>query len=217
LEVRPQNNAEDSTYSSVSYFFLVALADNEWNDCPNHQDALGYWHDEFDGFLEDNWPNHRFDVISQSERIENVFFIHKQTLFICLNIVGGRVHDQNEWDTRLTANFVWTRNLIERYVINEYVANAVVIMAHATNSIDNRNFFNPMRDYIQNELRNTIPILYLNGDTHSWNHEPNYFGQPSWLRITLKGGTNEPPLKVMVNGSSNMSTVNEAFSYDRGL
>jgi hypothetical protein len=196
---------------------LLALVDNEWNDCPNHQQALGYWHDEFDGFLEDNWPNYGFDVVSQSEHIENVYFVHKQTLFIFLNIVGGRVHDQIEWDTRLTANFVWTRNLIERHVINEHEANAVVIMAHATNSDSNLNFFYPMRDYIRDELRNTIPILYLNGDTHSWNYEPNYFGQPSWLRITLKGETNEPPLKVMVDGSSGVGTVNEAFSYDRGL
>lgn len=211
-----QNGVKAST-TAVLLTFGPPLTDNDWNDCPNHHKALAYWHETFDGFLEDNWPTHGFNISSRPGRSENVCFLHKRTLFIILNIVGGRVHNRTEWNRRLTGNFNWTRDLIETHVLNEQNANAVVIMAHATNSPDNTKFFHPMRDYIQNELGNTIPILHLNGDTHIWKYEPNYFGQPSWLRINLEGEAREPPLKVMVDGSFSVNTVREAFSYDRGL
>lgn len=65
---------------------LMILGDNEWNDCPNHEQALGYWHDEFDNFV-NHWP-HGFGITSQPGRTENMYFIHKQAMFITLNIVG---------------------------------------------------------------------------------------------------------------------------------
>ena len=173
------------------------------------------WHDYFDGFY-DNW-DHSFNIQSQSGRKENVRFIHKQTLFIGLNIVGGRRIDATEWNDRLTSNFEWTSDLIRTHVVNGQDANAVVIMAHATNTGKHAPFFHAMRDFIENELDNEFPILYMNGDEHVWNYEPNYFGQPNWLRITLDGECIAPPLKVTVNGTAGVSTVYEAFSYDRNL
>lgn len=72
-----------------------------------------------------------------------------------------------------------------------------------------------MRDYIDFELMNSIPILYLNGDVHSWNEQFDYFEQPSWKRITLMGNAREKPLKVIINASSGVNTVEEAFSHVR--
>lgn len=73
-------------------FFAVFLTkspsiDNEWNDCPNHEQALGFWHDEFDNFTNKYW-NHGLKITSEPGRIENMYFVHNQALFITLNIVG---------------------------------------------------------------------------------------------------------------------------------
>ena len=174
------------------------------------------WHYHFDGFHDKNWV-HSFNITSQPGRNENVQFIHKQTLFIGLNIVGGRRINVTEWNERLTSNYNWTSHLIRTHVVNAQDANAVVIMAHATNTNKHHRFFHAMRDFINLELQNTVPILYMNGDEHVWNYEPNYFGQPNWLRITLDGGSISPPLKVTVNGTAGVSTVNEAFFYDRNI
>jgi hypothetical protein len=96
-------------------------------------------------------------------------------------------------------------------------ANAIVIFGHANPTSDHSKFFGPVRLFIQNELQNRIPIMYMNGDEHLWHYEPNFFNQKNFLRIQLTGGTSEPPLKVSVNASSADHGVNGAFSYDRRL
>jgi hypothetical protein len=220
------NPCTRETYSNASVIMarsskpvFVLLGDNEWNDCPNHQEALYFWHEEFDEFLDDKWTAARamFNVTSQWGRIENVYFIRNKALFIGLNIVGGRVHNETEWEERLNNNFNWTRNLIQTHVVDAQDANVVVLMAHAAPRDNHRLFFDPMRDYIEDELGNNVPILYLNGDSHMWEYEPDFRSQESWLRITVEGMSRAPILKVFVDGSASGGTVEEAFSYDRGL
>ena len=129
---------------------------------------------------------------------------------------SGRVLDATEWDNRLQNNFLWTKSLIEKHVRGAQAdANVVVIMAHATNTPNHRPFFHGMRDYIEFELKNSVPILYLNGDVHSWNEQSNYFDQINWKRVTLDGNAREKPLKVTVDASSGVRTVNDAFSFVR--
>lgn len=217
------------------------LTDNEYNDCKNYIQALGMWHDEFDNFHNQHW-RHNFNVTSQPGRVENLYFVHKQALFIMLNIVGyvssrnifcalrlfannyrtrypylrGRVLDKDEWNDRLTKNFEWTRGLIEKHVRSEQSdANVVVIMAHATNSPNHRPFFHAMRDYIEYDLNNDVPILYLNGDTHSWNEQAYFYEQWNWKRITLTGNARDKPLKLTVYAGDEVKTVDEAFSFHR--
>ena len=193
---------------------IMGIGDNEYNDCSNPDEAFDLWHTTFDGFLDEHWPDNDLGVSSQSGRSENVFFIRRFTLFIVLNLVGGRIHDEEEWDERLTGNFEWTKSLIEEYVFSQREANLVVVMGHADNVLNTRPFFNNMRNYIQNELGNTVPILHVNGDTHYWNHQPKYLGQSNWLRITVDGETKKPPLMVMVDSSQ--SNISKAVSYIRG-
>lgn len=124
--------------------------------------------------------------------------------------------NQAEWQNRLTKNFQWTKSLIESHVLGpQSDANVVVIMAHATNSPNHRPFFHGMRDYIEDTLKNSIPILYLNGDAHSFNEQDNYFDQRNWKRITVEGNVRDKPLKVTVDASAGVRTVDDAFSFVR--
>lgn len=116
----------------------------------------------------------------------------------------------------MSGNYDWARGLIDTHVLTNKVANLVIMMAHAEPSSDNKpGFFYPMRDYIRDVLKNTIPILHLNADMHVWKYEPSFFNQGNWLRITLDGETISPPLRVTVDAS--LSNVNMAVTYNRGL
>lgn len=152
-------------------------------------------------------------MIRPENHTECFAFLHKKTLFIGLNLVGGTVQSSSEWQRRLTWQIQWTKSLILQYT----QANAVVILGHANPTVDHSAFFSPLRSFIQNQLQNRIPIMYMNGDAHAWHHEPNFYGQRNFLRIQLTGSTVEPPLKAMVNASSSFGFVSNTFSYDRRL
>jgi hypothetical protein len=51
---------------------------------------------------------------------------------------------------------------------NDIVINSVMIMGQATPASNHDNFFDPLRDFIQDDVKNTFPFLYLNGDVHAW-------------------------------------------------
>lgn len=185
--------------------------DNEWNDCSNFNMAKQYWNSTFQSF-ENHW-NHSFDVIRPDSYKECFAFFHKKTLFIGLNLVGGRVQSTSEWQKRLSWQVEWTKTLILQYT----QANAVVILGHANPTVDHSAFFTPLQSFIANRLRNRIPLLYMNGDAHEWHYQENFYSQRNFLRIQLTGGTVEPPLKAMVNASSQGIATQTCFLYDRRI
>jgi hypothetical protein len=195
---------------------FVILGDNDWNDCPNPNQGLVFWHDEFIGFEGRHW-NHPFDIVRQPGREDNFSFVHKGTLFIGLNIVGGAVLSNSEWSSRLKNQADWTIALIREYSADSQNVGRVVIFGHANPTTNHRKFFNPLSDFIENELKNQVPVLYLNGDQHQWKYEPSFMGKASFLRIMVTGGTSEPPLKVEVHANGKTSKTNKAFQHDRQL
>jgi hypothetical protein len=108
----------------------------------------------------------------------------------------------------------WTMDLIREYNPVDRIG-SVVIFGHADPTNNHRAFFGPLTDFIANELQNQLPILYLNGDKHAWNYEPAFYDQPNFLRITVTGGTSEPPLKL--SAETGKSAVEEMITYDRQL
>jgi hypothetical protein len=145
------------------------LGDNEWNDCPNRNAAWGYWIDTFQGFESRYW-NHTFQIERMDDRPETFAFVHKGTLFIGLNLVGGVSFNDNEWSTRLSTQASWTMDLIRRHVNTTTVnSNAfgsvpsmpIVIFGHVNPLNQHDAFFAPMQAFIRDELADDIPILYL--------------------------------------------------------
>jgi len=199
--------------------FLVP-GDNEWNDCIRSNIDIGWnhWTNHFVRF-EDNW-NHTFSVIRQPGYVENFYFMEKRTLVFGLNIVGGRVHNETEWGTRLRSEYSWVRQIMLLNLVDMNRADGVILMAHAHPDEDHSEFFNPFRVFLRDELKNEFPVLYLHGDGHNFIHTPNYQNQSNYLRIQHEGGTNEPVLKIMAGpgrGSEGRSSVHDAFQYDRQL
>ncbi|VEU45318.1 unnamed protein product [Pseudo-nitzschia multistriata] len=199
--------------------FLVP-GDNEWNDCIRSEIDTGWdhWTNHFIGF-ENNW-NHTFSLIRQPGYPENFYFIRKRTLVFGLNIVGGRVHNETEWQIRLRSEYEWVRDVMLLNLVAMDASDGVILMAHANPSEDHSEFFNAFRVFLRDVLKNQFPVLYLHGDGHDFMYTPNYHNQENFLRIQHEGGTNEPVLKIMAGpkrGHRVRSSVQNAFQYNRQL
>lgn len=218
----PAHKCVRSEYESASDLFrlshapvFVLIGDNDWTDCPNTEEGLQLWQDEFVGFESKYWK-HSFDIQRQHKRPYNFAFTHKGILFIGVNIAGGPVRDTEERVTRLADQAEWTIELIRSYQQSSDVGR-VVIFGHANPTSCHRPFFKPIRAFIKDELKSGIPILYLNGDTHVWSYDPNFYNERSLLRIMVTGLAVDPLLKVSVTADGQFHMPEEVFVIDRRL
>ena len=117
---------------------FIVPGDNEWNDCADPAKAWKLWKKHFTGF-DQRWK-HRFPVFRQIGRKENFSFVHRTVLFVGLNIVGGRLHDPEEWKKRHAKNLDWTRRNLELFGPN---ISCLVLFAHAEPNKNHRDFFGP--------------------------------------------------------------------------
>ena len=84
---------------------FIVPGDNEWNDCDDPDLGWSYWETYFLG-LEQNFCGTP-TVERQGVRPENFAFVSSGVLFIGINLVGGSVHDEDEWDLRLQQDATW--------------------------------------------------------------------------------------------------------------
>ena len=193
---------------------FVILGDNDHNDCRNREEGLQLWKDEFLNFESKHW-DHNF-AIKRQAKYSNWAFVHKGTLNIGLNIIGGEPEnsdEEEEWSTRLSEQFAWTKELIQ----TEPGVSRVVIYGHADPEDEHDEYFVPLRRYIRDELDNGLPILYLNGDGHEWKFEQSYLDQESLLRIMVSGKARDPPLKLSIDANGEYRDPKDAFVIDRQL
>lgn len=194
---------------------LRATGDNDWNDCLDPDQGLLFWETTFNNFHE-KW-NHSLEIYQQPGYPLNFVFQLGETLFLGLQIVGSESVPGNR-DIRLADYHNWTSTLIHEYIDDQtkkHRVGRVVVAAHADPWEIHDSFFIPFKNFIANEIQNQIPILYLNGDGHSWKYEPNFLGQPSLLRITIEAKARHPPVKVQINDSGDNVPTGEAFLFDR--
>lgn len=205
--------AQSLSASSVPVFIIVG--DNEYNDCPNISPAvaLDMWRGTFARFDTKHWT-HDLQVTQMPDRPEIFSFLNKRTLLFGLNIVGGLVHDQDEWDQRHADQLEWVTSLM---LDHQNDVHSVVLFGHA--SPGNRKhgtFFNPFTTFLQNEFPTNVPVLYLCGDAHSWSYDPEYRGVPNFIRIRLNGGVlEEPMVKVTVDPDGLGHDPTDAFGTER--
>eukprot|EP00977_Amphora_coffeiformis_P012706 scaffold3221_cov194-Amphora_coffeaeformis.AAC.2 len=202
---------------------FVIPGDNEWNDCPNRAQAWEYWIATFQAFESQHW-SHEFGIERMPNRPETFSFVWRGTLFVGLNLVGGTVHSRTEWQTRLTDEVEWVQTLVRRH------QKPTVVFGHANPVNNHDDFFLPLRNFVRDELQNSIPLLYVNGDKHQWRRDEAtrkvvnsqsfvlfHLLQANWQRLMVSGGTTDPPLLVKARAGPSIQTVRQAFSYDRQL
>jgi hypothetical protein len=223
--MRGEVSCDEEHYTTIKNIMLesklpafIVPGDNEWNDCGDEseiEDAWVLWNTHL-MHLENNW-NHTLDVIRQPDYEENFYFIRKRVLIVGLNIVGGRVHDADEWTSRLLGEVDWVLQIVTMNVLQNNNVDGIIIMAHAKPTNENQIFFNPLRDFIHDELRDEVPVMYLHGDGHSFVHTPNFYNQANYVRIQHEGGVRDPVLKILADPQKLGPQVYDAFQYDQQL
>ncbi len=176
--------------SSSPVFFIPG--DNEWNDCENLDSAWNFWLSHLYKF-ENNFP-FAPSVEYQVNRKENFSWISNNVLIVGINLVGGRVYDQKEWDSRLRQNADWINS---KLLINKNLVEAAIIFAHSSIKNPKNKIFK--ESFVKMAKSFNKPILYINGDAHEWLVETPFPNKaPNINQITLQGGK-QPPIIVTVN------------------
>lgn len=180
---------------------FVLPGDNEWNDCVlNIDESWGWWEEYFSRFNE-AWRDSPI-VERQAARDENFAWTSEGVVLLGINLVGGFVHDPDEWALRLDQDAQWVETQFEQ----NPDAYAAVIFAHANPSTDHAAFVTRMEAAALDFDR---PVLFIHGDGHSWIDDAP-FAAPNVRRIQVDRGGSAPPLEVTVD-----SMGAETFAVDR--
>jgi len=182
---------------------LVVLGDNEWNDLDNPSEGLEFWDRNFRNF-EQYFPDAPL-LEKQSVRPENFAFVAKGVLVIGLNIVGGRVHDKEEWASRLQHDADWVKEQFQRHQSD---TRSAVLLAQAMPRPDHELFFQQLTTYCQEWQK---PVLYLHADGHVWQVEKAWRA-PNLMRVQTDQVGRNPPVLVTVTDDPS-----EPFLFDRRL
>ncbi|QXD25245.1 hypothetical protein F7C95_04915 [Opitutia bacterium ISCC 51] len=207
---------EPEVYESVAEILktsthpvFIIPGDNEWNDCTNPTEAWKLWESNFMRF-EENWT-HDLDAAHQPERDENFAFIRDGVLFLGINLVNGKVHDWEEWESRIEDDRRWLEIQFKEHSDEAFAA---VIFAHANpGSRLNNEFvykkqaFRPLIEYLDQTTSTdfTKPILFIHGDGHKWIADlpfPNAGNRIGRIQLT-QGGLEAPLLVELRNDPTN--------------
>lgn len=193
---------------------FIVVGDNEWNDKNDPDLAWKYWNRYFMNF-HDHWLKGRlvkppysriYGVEQQSIRPENFAFQRKGVLFIGINLPGGRIHDQAEWDARLPQNAEWVQGNLQRY---GNVVRAAVVFAQASPQAAHNTFFEPFRAAAKLFGK---PVLYIHADGHRWIKD-NRWPEKNILRVQTDQVDITEPLLVTVKAEA--APGEEIFQFDR--
>jgi len=162
---------------------FIVPGDNEYNDCPDADEAFTYWNKYFLHFHE-NWKI-PYDISYQNVRKENFTWLTESVLFIGLNLLGGRIHDASEWKTRLIQNSEWVSELIDQ---NKDKANAIVVFGHANVTDFSPEKYKLFTDVFRKKAEEFgKPVLYLHGDGHIWIKDKPW-PEKNILRVQVDAG-----------------------------
>jgi hypothetical protein len=182
---------------------FVVPGDNEWNDLDDPDEGWRFWTKHFLHF-DKQFPGGP-EVRRQEARPENFAFESKGVLLIGLNLVGGRVHDKQEWATRHRQNADWVR---ESFRAARERVRAAVIFAQAEPNRTHEDFTRPLGE-IAKEFGK--PVLFLHADGHVWKVQERWLA-PNLTRVMTDQLSRAPPVLVTVTDDPR-----RPFVFDRRL
>jgi len=162
---------------------FIVPGDNEWIDCSDPDQAWAYWEQHLLGIEADFCGTPPLD--SQAVRPENFAFLHKGVLFVGISLPNG-AHSE-----LVQADIDW---IDVQFADKGSQARAAVVFGHSEPDEALKTAL------AANGAAFGKPVLYLQGDGHSWSEDPGFFGEPNMLWVQLERGiAGEPPVRVDVN------------------
>jgi hypothetical protein len=184
-------------------------------DCPDPSLALNYWYEYNLEFETKFWPaSTEWNVTRQVPFYrENFAYTHQGILFLGINLVGGEIHDDQEWQDRHRANLEWIN-----YQYNQNVESitTMVILAHSSPVFeDNLSFFTQLLDNVEN-LYADIQVLYIhrNLQTNPWELKPEYNGVENFMVVVVEGSV-WPPMLVEIDAATGVIDFNQDEWYNQ--
>ena len=194
-DIKSQASAcDEQVYSSVAAQLsaltvptLVLVGDNEWNDCPDPDEAWSFWFPTFSAFYGD------LPVETQPGRAENVAWVSSGVLVVAWTMPGGAVHSEEQWADFLADGADWVEGQLQAH---PEVSSAVLLThAHPTENHD------PFMDrFLPAAAAFDRPILFIHGDGHGWLEDTPWPTAPQVTRVQIEAAVH--PLLVTVEGDS---------------
>mmetsp|Transcript_4098 Transcript_4098/g.6852 ORF Transcript_4098/g.6852 Transcript_4098/m.6852 type:complete len:226 (-) Transcript_4098:112-789(-) len=190
--------------SAVPVYFIPG--DNEYNDCPNIDQAFGFWEKYLLGYDSKFWPSRWTVDRFQPDYPENFAFVMRNILYVGINLVGGRVHDDKEWEDRQKANLQWIDSSFQKHQARFDV---LILFAHADPDIEtNSDFFTPLFQRIEFDYRIPTILIHRNLGVESSSIEENFDDIPDFVVLVAEGGI-WPPMRVEID------TITGNFVWDQ--
>lgn len=180
---------------------FVVPGDNEWNDLDDPEIGWKHWTRHFLHFEKQFADAPK--PATQADRPENFAWTSKGVLLIGINLVGGRVHDKQEWKTRMKQDVDWIQSQLSQHGAK---VRAAVVFAQAMPSPDHEPFF---RDFAALCQAFKKPVLYLHADGHVWQLQKAWRAPNLW-RVQTDMVGNNPPVQVTVT-----EDASQPFVFDR--
>jgi hypothetical protein len=192
------NTANLYTNSPVPVFFVPGKL--EWNHCPDYELSTAMWKEHFVGYEEKHWDmswsKRGYTVTRQPRREENFAFDYKNSVYIGLNMVSGKVWDEKDWGDRLRANLEWVTQNVEKNLS----ADLIVMFGNTGPIKNNLPFFDELKKRIQDwtvDHRN-LHFLYVKQNSSPLDLIQNVQGLDNFFMLNVESD-HWPPTKISLD------------------
>ena len=170
----------------------IIPGDNEYTDCANPAQALGFWKKYFLNF-EQNFCG-ASATLRQSTDPENFAFVMNGVLFVGISLQGGTPLDSAAWQARQRNDANWVS---QQFQAKATPARAAVVFGHAGPDSSRDMFFSRFRAAAATFGKS---VLYVHGNIHKYLlNKP--WPEKNITRLVVPRGSTEPPLEVTVTMS----------------
>ena len=175
---------------------FILPGDNDINDCNSMSHGEEMWTKYFALF--DKGYDHSFDVSRWGKLDESFSFIHKEVLFLGLNIIGGKPASNSEKSMRHSQHLERISTIMNDQLDDFKV---VVLLAHAEPGSYHRDFFGGDSGFISMIKEMGKPTIHFHGDLHAYYEREGEYGFDNYMRISLDGESSAPPILVTIDTS----------------
>ena len=175
---------------------FILPGDNDINDCNSMAHGEEMWTKYFALF--DKRYDHSLKVTRWGKLNESFSFIHKEVLYLGLNIIGGRPASNSEKSDRQREHLERIRAILDDQMDDFKV---VVLLGHAEPASWHSDFFGGDSGFISMVREMGKPTIHFHGDWHSYYEKEAEYGVENYMRISLDGESSAPPILVTIDTS----------------
>ena len=173
---------------------------------------MGFWKQYLLDFETKYWPEPSWDILRQTPTYsENFAFLQSEVLFVGINLVGGIVHNREEWNARHAADIQWINTTATNFYGNY---TTMVVLAHADPNIEiNKYFFRAFYSMVESYDEQVI-FVHRNLGVDTWNSQTGYNGIPN-LDVVAVEGSMWPPMWMQIDPTNRSYTIDQSSWHDK--